>query len=290
MLLDTHESRKIRWDQPSQDTANPSHSSLDTKPSFPLLSSSGASPPTSRQPHLEMEPPNFQPGDHISCPIGPAGLLRHHAIVIRVNTHDIAVAEYARNNQEGSSPDISGSSSLITSMGSGSGKCRFIEKTHSDLSAWKKEIGYESEGQCDSSDTVLKRAKFLLKHPQVLPKYNPFNANCECAAVWCKTGQWKTLQALTIAGHLAGVGGSVAAGATAFILCNPTVPAWGVFGVLGFTTEATALTTLAAFPAVGVIAAAGVGLVKVCELKRKQRNEKMIEENLNQKFSYWTIG
>jgi len=48
---------------------------------------------------------------------------------------------------------------------------------------------------CDPVDLVIQRANFLLDHPEELPDYQLLNSNCECVAVWCKTGLWVSLQA-----------------------------------------------------------------------------------------------
>jgi len=57
----------------------------------------------------------------------------------------------------------------------------------------------ESSNKLPSSDPakiVLARTHFLLEHgDEFLPSYHVFHSNSECIAVWCKTGQWSTLQA-----------------------------------------------------------------------------------------------
>eukprot|EP00956_Cyclotella_meneghiniana_P018247 scaffold30262_cov22-Cyclotella_meneghiniana.AAC.1 len=46
----------------------------------------------------------------------------------------------------------------------------------------------------DAPGLVLARIRYLLDHPNYLPKHNALSANGECAAMWCVTGRWCTLQ------------------------------------------------------------------------------------------------
>ena len=48
----------------------------------------------------------------------------------------------------------------------------------------------------DPAKIVLARTHFLLEYgDEYLPPYHILYSNSECIAVWCKTGQWSTLQA-----------------------------------------------------------------------------------------------
>jgi hypothetical protein len=52
----------------------------------------------------------------------------------------------------------------------------------------------------DNSTIVRRRVEFLLTHPNIIPPYSLIESNCECVAVWCKTGKWTTLQFANIVG------------------------------------------------------------------------------------------
>lgn len=49
----------------------------------------------------------------------------------------------------------------------------------------------------DEVPIVLARVMFLLSHPEAMPAYDLLEANCECVAVWAKTGTWATLQIMS---------------------------------------------------------------------------------------------
>jgi len=54
-----------------------------------------------------------------------------------------------------------------------------------------------STAHCDEAPLVLQRVLFLLAHPEIVPDYDLLESNCECVAVWCKTGTWATLQIIS---------------------------------------------------------------------------------------------
>jgi len=81
-------------------------------------------------------------------------------------------------------------------------------------------------------------------HDTIVPDYHVLKSNCECVAVWCKTGVWTTLQGssalhLTAAGQVKSV---VTVGAYASAQ-QVTVPAAGLWGYFGFTTQVSLLST-----------------------------------------------
>jgi hypothetical protein len=112
---------------------------------------------------------------------------------------------------------------------------------------WQRQ--FHRTGTCtavssDPPGLVRARVQFLMDHPHLLPKYDAITANCECVAVWCKTGTWATLQAInwlfmTAAGQVksAVTVGSIAAAT------QVTVPASGFWGWMGYTTTVPLLTT-----------------------------------------------
>lgn len=108
-----------------------------------------------------------------------------------------------RNTQKNSAVRRSSSSRLSLAQ-------EGIMRTYTDTDKWHK-VHYQSKwwmrqvyrsGTCtkakpDPVGLVLARVHFILQHPELLPDYHVFHANCECVAFWCKTGRWSTLQAST---------------------------------------------------------------------------------------------
>ena len=130
----------------------------------------------------------FSRGDHVER---RAGVVHHHAIVLRCwwcmddDAWKIRTA------------DFWGNARTMTE----SWRCEGCMGTDiSCASQWRK-VWYTS-GQPSikkkvlASEEVCLRATFLLQHPENLPSYHLFVSNCECVAVWCKTGVWQSIQAL----------------------------------------------------------------------------------------------
>jgi hypothetical protein len=157
------------------------------------------------------------------------------------------------------------------------------------------ELQFERTGTCtaarsDPPALVCARAQFLLDNPEILPKYDAVTANCECVAVWCKTGIWETLQAkywlMTSSMGLAC--SAVKMGSIAATTQVPaTVPAAGVWGWMGYTASTTVplLSTqpylLPAIVGYGVVASA----VPAFWLLHSKSQAKVISEYLNTLFS-----
>jgi hypothetical protein len=153
---------------------------------------------------------------------------------------------------------------------------------------WKRQL--HRSGTCtaapsDPPGLVRARAQFLLDHPEFLPQYDAVAANCECVAVWCKTGTWATLQAInwlvvTAAGQVksAVTVGSIAAAT------QVTVPAAGFWGWMGYTTQVSLLSTqpylLPAIIGYGVVTVAAPTLW----LLRAKHLAKQTTERLNTAF------
>jgi hypothetical protein len=105
---------------------------------------------------------------------------------------------------------------------------------------------------CDPAAVTLERARFLQRHSSALLTNRPYHwlyNNCETAAVWCKTGEYCTLQALSVLNKIASGQKAAslllaAAAATATVGAEVTavVPAAGIWGWMGMTTTATTVT------------------------------------------------
>lgn len=139
---------------------------------------------------------------------------------------------------------------------------------------------------CDAPGLVRARVQFLVEHgAELLPKYNSITANCECVAVWCKTGTWATLQAANwLALTAAGQAKSAVTVASAAAATQVTVPAAGLWGWLGYTTHVSLLSTqpylLPAIAAYGVITAGAPALWLV----RSKQQAKQVTITLNTAF------
>lgn len=121
----------------------------------------------------------------------------------------------------------------------------------------------------DSPEEVLNRVNFLLCHQSeresndtfrssVLPKYHLLFANCECVAMWCKTGRFCTLQGASfLAGATWAKGlGTVAIGQAATVQ-EAAVVAPGLMGA------STSFTTLASSQPWFVTAATAYGAMTI---------------------------
>ena len=117
------------------------------------------------------------------------------------------------------------------------------------MSAWTERL-FRRSGTCspaipDSVGFVLSRIAFLKENSHVLPRYNELQSNCECVAVWCKTGRYCSLQGTALLGGLAN--GSIKATAIAGVgasAATTTVPCAGVWGWLGYTTTVPLITAV----------------------------------------------
>ena len=153
---------------------------------------------------------------------------------------------------------------------------------------WQRQVhrtGTCTGANSDPPGLVRARVQFLLDHPEVLPKYDVVTSNCECVAVWCKTGTWATLQAInwlvmTAAGQMksAVTVGSIAAAS------QVTVPAAGFWGWFGYTTTVPLLSTqpylLPAIIGYGVVTVAAPTLW----LLHAKNHAKQTTEKLNKSF------
>jgi hypothetical protein len=138
----------------------------------------------------------------------------------------------------------------------------------------------------DPPGLVRARVSFLQDHgATLLPPYHAVSANCECVAVWCKTGTWATLQAINfLALTAAGQTKSAVMVASAAAAQQVTVPAAGLWGWLGYTTHVSLLSTqpylLPAIAAYGVVTAGAPALW----LLQAKRQGKQVTTELNTAF------
>ncbi|CAB9525371.1 expressed unknown protein [Seminavis robusta] len=93
---------------------------------------------------------------------------------------------------------------------------------------------------------VRARVEFLLQRPELLPSYLLHESNCECVAVWCKTGQYQTSQIEywlqgTVENGAWAVGGAQLAALTALSSVPFLVPAVVTYGAVTAGASAVAL-------------------------------------------------
>jgi len=177
-----------------------------------------------------------------------------------------------------------------------------ILRTYTDTDRWHK-VEYQAPwwkrsvyraGTCtsvasDAVGLVLARVNYILRHPNVLPDYHVVNANCECVVVWCKTGQWSTLQASTFleyttAGQVKSSATLAATAASAQVTVQ--APAAGLWGWLGYTT-ATQVSWLSLhpifIPALAGYAVLSVGLPTIMYVNARKQ-WKLTTERLKESF------
>ena len=154
---------------------------------------------------------------------------------------------------------------------------------------WKRHFLARS-GTCTTAEScppalVRARLDFLLQHPNYLPPYSAVHSNCECVAVWCKTGTWGTLQATSwLTATAAGQAKSAATLAGVVSTTTVTVPSAGLWGWMGYTTQVSLAATqpylLPAIAAYGIVTV-GVPTLWLWHAKQKWKQWTM---ELNEAF------
>ena len=214
---------------------------------------------------LELVPP-FHEADHI-YKYDFAGVIQHHAIVVTSKPDLLIVTEFQAE--------------LIHSSfrRKKRPKCNCTLKLQSipqhEWKRWKK-VSYGANfisraiyrsGTCtyvkqDFPELVLKRVRFLLEYldnvsterqmdiererceiDDIIPPFHIFKSNSECCAVWCTTGRWHTLQASSFF-HSTVAGQAKSTATLALYASSQTVsvPANGIWGMMGFTTKVSLFT------------------------------------------------
>jgi hypothetical protein len=218
--------------------------------------------------------PPFVAGDHVVLPCNAAGLFpyEHHAIVISVGMEidgvwTMCVSDFTIDASRGDDDDgeggvggnggmgsnITGSSSgsgsgsargMITSalsnvvrggdvgVGGGGGGLRLLCV---DAAEWRR-VDYDSH-RVDHPELVRRRVSFLLANPHIVPPYSIVDSNCECVAVWCKTGRWSTLQFSRWAGSANMASRAVVAGGVSAAYCSIIVPGGAFLLAAGMIAE-----------------------------------------------------
>jgi hypothetical protein len=147
---------------------------------------------------------------------------------------------------------------------------------------WPRRAGTSTAARCDAPGLVRARVQFLVEasssrptqpQPVLLPAYHVVHANCECVAVWCKTGTWGTVQATSwLAMAAAGQAKSAVTVAGMAASTQVTVPAAGLWGWLGYTTHVSLLSTQPYLvPAIAAYGIVTVGVPMIMLMRSKQK-------------------
>ena len=166
-------------------------------------------------------PTTFKPGDHVTLSCNAAGIpYQHHAIVLSVGQESngestLCVSDFTADGADGI---VASSGTALTSFGTAAitndsdgasdknaegGVSKKQNNTNNQhglrvltvsANEWQK-VQYNDSAPTSPPNIVRQRVEYLLKHPHTIPSYSLVESNCECVAVWCKTGKWTTLQA-----------------------------------------------------------------------------------------------
>jgi hypothetical protein len=214
---------------------------------------------------------SFQLGDHVYkwCPFaGIPGLLQRDGIIIEIKEEAVVIVDCDDIIRREESPHRT-----LLVLKNNRGVIRIIEKDNNrewrkvvySASWWKRNIGRSGTCTATPSDPpglVLSRVTFLLTHSEALPQYHFLKANCECVAVWCKTGNWATLQTSSLL-NVAAAGQAKSTTTLAAYAASQqvTVPTSGFWGYLGYTTKVSLFSMqpylLPAIAGYGVITVGG---------------------------------
>jgi hypothetical protein len=106
-----------------------------------------------------------------------------------------------------------------------------------DAGKWRR-IDYDARDNIvDDPALVRRRVSFLLGNPGILPRYSLVESNCECVAVWCKTGRWSTLQFSRWAGGANLASRVAVAGGLSAAYCSMIVPGGAFLLAAGMIAE-----------------------------------------------------
>ncbi|CAB9517942.1 unknown protein [Seminavis robusta] len=175
---------------------------------------------------------------------------------------------------ENTSQQDRGTARVITTEAKGWHKVVYSDSVISAI--WKRSGTYTVVAS-DPPDVVMKRVNFLLGRkedgtmegdPVELPNFNEVFSNCECLAVWCKTGVWSTMQAASfcVQSSVSGVpqtASLVGTVAGSKVIVASTVPAKGLLGWFGATTTTTTAVPLVSIHPWIIPAMIGFGAVNI---------------------------
>lgn len=183
----------------------------------------------------------FEIGDHLYswCSFGVIPYVyQHHGIVVEVSTNKdrikivnfgLTCADLLKKNcrkEKNSKPTFSSLGTAYTvwkELNKELNRSRVIKNTEYTIEGakkkWRKVMYHNKDSlhkvrrfvnapgtagidEADSPGFVVARALFLLHNPEIIPPYHLVKCNCECFAVWCKTGKFSSLQVYVVASVL----------------------------------------------------------------------------------------
>merc|ERR1712071_470732 len=141
---------------------------------------------------------------------------------------------------------------------------------------------------------VTTRAQFIVTNEHLVPEYHILKSNCECLAVWCKTGQWATVQASSFLRLFALAPAQTSLGVSAQLMARNvmvTAPQSGIWGMLGYTTttEVSLISTQPwLLPVIGVVNTAVIGITIHTWHQIKKHKEQWREIEKDLEFNFWS--
>jgi hypothetical protein len=250
--------------------------------------------------------PDFCMGDHVYqwCSfVGLPAVYQHHGVVMDVLFQEgewvLQIADFSNwmpdeNDEFGSSGSGIGNkmplkNKSLRSNCPSTGGCIRTYNASADDATWHK-VEYQSSlwrqhmwrsgtctaAACDAPGMVRARVQFLQEHAELLPPYSVVQSNCECVAVWCKTGTWATLQATSwLSVTAAGQAKSAVVLSSVVTTTQVSVPSAGLWGWFGYTTHVSLAATqpylLPAIAAYGVVTV-GTPFLWLLHAKQKWKN------------------
>jgi len=153
---------------------------------------------------------------------------------------------------------------------------RPFRRGESPSTKWSK-IKYGNPDATDPAQTVADRLDFLSQHPEVV------HVDEECLAVWCKTGRWATIEALS---WLVWKGRSEKVGGVAAVASFVpwTIPAAGLWGAVGYNVLVPMCMAAPIIPAAALL---GLGASIAISRNKDCGEWRELTKNLNEAFEEW---
>jgi hypothetical protein len=207
----------------------------------------------------------FEAGDHVFIGRGPAGAVKHHAIVVTGEDHDgfMEIVEFGVFDRDGNKKVIAGTG-LDFSHGEVR-KSRVQKKSGEGTWQPAREEG-KTGNPSRSQEDIVKAALFLLENGKsLLPKYHLTFSNGECVARWCQTAEFSSGQADKLYGSVKQVQTVVKMLPVAAAVSSKTQKTSTSAAVAGSAQKAT-------------VTAAVAGIVTAASAMVDQRHAKVNEE------------
>jgi Lecithin retinol acyltransferase len=216
----------------------------------------------------------FEAGDHVFIGRGPAGAVKHHAIVVTGEDNDgfMEIVEFGVFDRDGNKKVIAGTGLDSAFAGKTFGevkKSRVQKKSAEGVWQPAREEGKAGSPSRPQQD-VVKAALFLLENGKnLLPKYHITFSNGECVARWCQTGEFTSYQADKLYGTVKHVQTVAKMLPVAAVVSSKTKTS---------TTASTGAKTATGSAQKATVTAAVAGIVTAASAMVDQRHAKVNEE------------